>query len=378
MLEGRPGIFIAPLIFVLLFCSPLMAQELDPAFQQVWSNFSDICGDVGALMASDNRNQKTMLETVTFREPKYMRLLEEAREILGTSATTGQFAEIEKLRVKNRKLEHEIVELRHKRISAPESSWNPLAETRKSIDKKLASLPEDIEANKKAIAALKQEIIRAFNAQGLTIGESELDYFLVSAEGDEILHLVNMAENMKRMQKVMEKELEKDGNNVDMARMYAGMYLVSLDAYTHAHDTAVKNISGYREKLGKIADEAKNNYDEAKRLKSIAAPEDLANLDANAGINARTMEIAEMYDSLLERRAKNLADARNSLGRRVDVARNTYKTVLNGSSLIGLISQGSNDYALLTNFEMPELRTIYDDAMLNAFADIAEKIRLEQ
>lgn len=89
------------------------------------------------------------------------------------------------------------------------------------------------------------------------------------------------------------------------------------------------------------------------------------------------MEIAGMYDALLQRRAQNLAEARNNLGHRVDVARNTYKTLANGSSLIGLISQGSNDYALLVNFEMPELRTIYDDAMLAAFAEIAEKIRME-
>lgn len=372
---------IVPLVFMILLlgASGIRAADYgdDASFRNVWSKFSDICEDAAPLIGSDARNSRTTLEKVTFQEPKYVRLLEEAREILGNSATAGQFEKIEKLRQKNKQLEREIAELRHKRISAPDSSWNPLADTRKSLDKKLARMPEDIAANQKAISALKGEILQSFNGRGLAISEKELDYFLVSAEGDELLRLINMAENMKQIQRVMENEIRKDRNNVDMARMYAGMYLVSLDAYAHAHDTAIRNISVYRSKLGEIATEAEKNYAEAGNLKKSAAQADQAYLDANLGINERTMEIAGMYDALLQRRAQNLAEARNNLGHRVDVARNTYKTLANGSSLIGLISQGSNDYALLVNFEMPELRTIYDDAMLAAFAEIAEKIRME-
>lgn len=372
---------IVPLVFMILLlgASGIRAADYgdDASFRNVWSNFSDICEDAAPLIGSDARNSRTTLEKVTFQEPKYVRLLEEAREILGNSATAGQFEKIEKLRQKNKQLEREIAELRHKRISAPDSSWNPLADTRKSLDKKLARMPEDIAANQKAISALKGEILQSFNGRGLAISEKELDYFLVSAEGDELLRLINMAENMKQIQRVMENEIRKDRNNVDMARIYAGMYLVSLDAYAHAHDTAIRNISVYRSKLGEIATEAEKNYAEAGNLKKSAAQADQAYLDANLGINERTMEIAGMYDALLQRRAQNLAEARNNLGHRVDVARNTYKTLANGSSLIGLISQGSNDYALLVNFEMPELRTIYDDAMLAAFAEIAEKIRME-
>ena len=52
--------------------------------------------------------------------------------------------------------------------------------------------------------------------------------------------------------------------------------------------------------------------------------------------------------------------------------------MVNGSSLISLVNSGSKEYALLVNFEMPELKTIYDTAMLNAFTEISERIKQEQ
>lgn len=363
-----------------LFGAPAQcgADSASGHFQNMWKKFSEVCDEASALIDSDEPQKRTAMEIITFRKPKYTRLLREARDILAESEAREQFEEIDSLRLRNRELEAELVDLRRARIAAPDSSYNPLKLTRERIDKKLAAIPREIADNNARIEALKSGILEILRASGLPLEANELDYFLISAEGDELLGLMAMAGNMKRIQKVIEAEIAADSGNVALARAYAGMYLVSLEAYAAAHEAAMANISDYRRKLLPIASEAKKNYQEAQRLKKLLPEEERGHLEANLKINSRTLEVAEMYDSLLQRRSGSLARAGSELKNRVDLARNTYRTLANGSNLIALVNNSSNEYALLINFEMPELKTIYDAAMLNAFMEIAEKIKNEK
>lgn len=348
------------------------------AFKTIWQQFSELCGDAVDLATGERRDSKTALEFLTLREPKYVRLLKQAQDILGHSEAQEQFETIDELQLANKALEEKIVELKRKRISAPESSYNPLKDTKASIDKKLGEIPTELAENKAKIVSLQSEIIELLSKSGINLRIDELNYFLISAEGSELIRLMTIAENMKKIQRVIEKELEADRSNVGLAKVYTGMYLVSLDAYSNAHDVAIENILNYREKLKNISKEASKNYSDAQELKKTVAASDRANVEANININERTIEVAKMYDSLLQRRNQNLAESKAGLKSKIDLARNTYKIIVNGSSLITLVNHGSSEYALLVNFEMPELKTMYDSAMLSAFRDISEKIKLEK
>lgn len=345
-------------------------------FQDVWDDFSEVANEAMELATRSDRNSRSTLEFLTAQEPKYVRLLKDAQDILCKSQAREQFDTIMDLQEQNRELQAESVELKRKRISAPAESRNPLVKTRGRIDTRLAEIPEIIAANTRTIDGLQAEIVRILNDSDVNITREELRYFLVAAEGPEILRLMHIADNMKRMQRIIEKELESDRNNVDLARIYTGMYLVSLDAYLAAHDTAMKNITGYRDTIKDISREAEENYREAQKLRKDASKNDKANLDANMSINERTIEVASMYDGLLVRRNRHLQTAREEIAKKVALARNTYKTISNGSTLISLVNSASKEYDLLVNFEMPELITIYDESMFNAFTEISEKIRL--
>lgn len=372
---------LVPLVLILAFAAQgvqAQAQEPDQDFQKIWKQFSDICNDAKNYVVADNKNSRTVLEMLTFREPKYARLLEDARKVLGSAATDKLFNEIDELNARNHKLNAEMVDLRRQRVGAPDSSFNPLKLTKKRIDGKLAQIPEEITANKAAIDNIKHNILADMLQHGIDISEDELNYFLVSAEGNELLRLMNMAENMKKMQQVMEHELEADKNNVDLAKIYTGMYLISLDAYSSAHDVVINNMSEYRERLKSIYNEAMNNYDNAVSLRKKSDTSEQSNIDANIKINERTLDVASMYDNLLKRRIKNLEKSKKYVAHKIDLARNTYKTMINGSNLIDLVNTGFNEYTLLTNFKMPELRAMYDSSVLNAFRDISDRIRNEK
>lgn len=374
--------YLLSIIVLMLFTAPALAFENTDietkVFNRVWEKFTAVSEDAIGLATSKDRNSRSALEVFTLREPKYARLLKKAQEILADSEAKAQFDAIDELTLKNRNLENEIISLKQARISAPQSSLNPLVKSKERIDKRLAKIPHEIEANKEEIVSLKSEIIDILGKNGVKITQEELNYFLISAEGSELVRLMNIASNMKKIQYVIERELQNDKHNVQLAKHYTGMYLISLESYLAAHDTALKKIPRYREKVRGIIKEAIKNTNEALSLKKQASDSELQSLEANVKINERVIAVGRMYDSLLQKREKILAASRRNVEKKVRLARNTYQTILNGSSLISLVNAEGGEFALLTNFEMPELKIIYDSAMLNAFIDIAEKIKSEE
>lgn len=355
------------------------AQESNPDsfFTNKIAKISDLCKEATPYLTDDERNSKTVMETVTFREPKYARLLKEAQEVLGISEAADEFEAINKLRLQNRKIKNEITELKQKRIMVPKDSSIPFTTTQVSINKDIESRENDILENNVKIDGLKSKILNTLAEHNFSLQEKELDYFLISAEGDDLLTLMTIAGNMKRIQELIEKELASDPNNVQLAKSYTGMYLISLDAYANAHHAAISNINGYRQKLESIFDEAKINYNEAIRLKMQSDSSNIAHIESNIALNTKALDIIQLYDGLLERRIANLRASQAAINNKVKIARNTYKTLDNGSMLINLVANATNEYSLLVNFEMPELKNIYDTGMLTAFMDISEKIKDE-
>lgn len=155
----------------------------------------------------------------------------------------------------------------------------------------------------------------------------------MSAEGDDLLTLMTIANNMKWIQELIEKELASDPNNVQLAKSYTGMYLISLDAYENAHKAAIFNINNYRKKLESIRSEAESNFQEVMRLKAQSDGTNDQHINSNLALNRKTREIIDLYDSLLERRIENLKESKSSVGNKVRIARNTYKTLDNAACL---------------------------------------------
>lgn len=359
----------------------LIKRKIDNAppveFPKRVAKISEICKEAVPYITNPERNSRTFGEVITRREPKYARLLKEAQEVLGISEAADEFDAINKLRLKNRELRHKITELKRKKIEVPRDSRIPFTTTQTSINREIEALENEIDENNIQVESLKGKILEIFFEHQISLKEKELEYFLMSAEGDDLINLVTIANNMERIQHLIEKELSGDPNNVQLAKSYTGMYLVSLDAYSNAHVAAIENIRNYRNKLENIFNEAENNYKEAVKLKARSNGDNFSHIDSNIALNKKTLEIVRLYDGLLERRIGNLRASRSAINEKVQIARNTYKTLDNGSMLINLVANASNEYAMLVNFEMPELNSIYDTGMLNAFMDISEKIKEE-
>ncbi|MCR5561891.1 MAG: hypothetical protein K6F46_00760 [Desulfovibrio sp.] len=356
----------------------LNASNEEKIFSKVWRKFSDVSNEAARLATEDDRNSRTLMEFLTAREPKYVRLLKKAQDILSDSEAREQFDRIDELTLRNKALQEKIVTLKRDRISAPVTSYNPLADTKERIDKKLAGCAAEIEENKSQIQGLKVEVAQILKKNGITLSPEEVEYFIVSAEGSELVRLMAIAGNTKRIQGVIERELQQDKNNVNLAKYYTGMYFISLETYMSAHDAVLAKIPEYRKKVAEISQEAARNRDEALSLKRSASGGDAANITANIAINERIIAVAKMYDELLRKRMTLLRQSRENIEKKVKIASNTYRTIANGSALISLVNTESGEFSLLVSFDMPELKMIYDGAMLNAFIEISDRIKAEK
>ncbi|MCR5813224.1 MAG: hypothetical protein K6G15_01855 [Desulfovibrio sp.] len=352
-------------------------QQAEKTFARVWKSFSEVSAEAIQMATDSEKKSRTFLEFLTAREPKYVRLLKKSQAILADSEAKREFDALDELHLKNKNLQENIIKLKTERVSAPVSSYNPIALTKDRIDQKIVKIEREIAENKLSIEKLESDILEILNKNGLHFSREELQYFVISAEGSELIRLIAIATNMKKIQGVIEKELLNDRNNVGLAKHYTGMYFISLETYLYAHDSVLEKIPQYRQKNREIAKEAQRNRDEALKLRLSATSSELQHITANIQINERVLTVSKLYDELLEKRIASLESSRANVAKKVKIAGNTYRTIVNGSALIALVNSEAGEYSLLMNFEMPELKMIYDTAMLNAFMEIADKIKGE-
>ncbi|MBD5608102.1 MAG: hypothetical protein HDQ93_04550 [Desulfovibrio sp.] len=226
--------FIASTFLVVAFSSlwPGIAfpESLGDNFSRVWKEMNNLSEDARQKLMDPDRDHRTAMEFITFRSPYYARLLDKTIETLGSTEVGDYIDEINKIKLLDRELDKEDTELRRKKVVAPQSSWNPLADTKKSIEKRLAAIPEEKEEHRKRVEELKSLAQEKMSERGVNLGDEEINYFIISAEGDELVLLMNMAANMKSLQTVMERELRENPDNINLARIYTAMYLLSLEA----------------------------------------------------------------------------------------------------------------------------------------------------
>lgn len=367
----RTGL-IASVLF--LSCSFTYAESAvetpQEHFQETWQDISKISQEVNDVAG---KREQTVLETITLRQPKYLRLVEKAQDILGDSAITPHVNKAKKLLTENEEIRKEIEKLEIESQASPAESWNPLAKTRESIEKKIQSLNEDYSKNESEISALKNKILDILQKQGAEITPEQLDYFLISTEGTDLVKLLSFAENMKDIQASMEVQLKNNPNNLSLGRYYTGMYLVSLEAYSSAIEEAIKNFGTYAEKLASIKDEARKNLAESRKLS--VGEEERKILAENDAINKRTIEVVNLYQKLLNKRSQNLQNQKRTIDKKVAVAQNTFNTLKNSGSLVSLIKTADKDFSMILEFSMPELKTIYSQGLMKEFTEISGRLR---
>lgn len=309
---------------------------------------------------------------------KYEALLDEVFEILIGSDLQNSRQEYNTIEVKVEEAGEEISQLLKDKISAPEKSWNPLKNTRAKIEKEIEKLKAEIETLSARKDELKTEIKASLMKMGIKVENRQLDVLLSSISGDDILQLLLVADNIKKIN-LQIVELLRDGQgNVQSARKYTGIHMVLVDLFIHANLDVLEKIGKeYVPRLEEIMAAAKKFGEEAEQMLADTGSggKNRQVLEVNIKANERTVKTAELYRRYLAEQENSLRDSVQRLKGDYSVARNTYDTVKTGSDLISLIQISMNTLEGIFGFTVPDLALVYDQELMKEFERITDSIR---
>ena len=225
--------------------------------------------------------------------------LDVAAEAFGISKINERRDKITALRKMISNSRTKISEFKRYRISAPESTYNPLSVSKKGYDQKIEREESRIERAEKEIEAEKSDLVQQLNKIGMNISEEHVDVLLESITGDEFVRISIIFDNAKNFAAELERLTDESGEDLETAKKYYGVYLMLLNAVDRLQLKFVEKVDKeYQPQLEDYVEQANKNIEEAK--KAIKKGADRKQLENNIYNNEVTLQAASFYKRSLE------------------------------------------------------------------------------
>lgn len=322
--------------------------------------------------------EKTLLETITFRDPEITRIMDGCLKEFMHSDVLSLIDQVQRIEDGITARREQINVWKLSLIAAPATSLMPLRQTRASLNRRIARERKAIERDEARIDALKASTLEAMAARGLAMTPEQLDGLLYSAEGGDIAQVMAVAENIRAIEHSLSAELKGPDAGAEQVRAYTGYVMMCYRIYLAALDRAARTIrTVYLKRLEGIIAEATSQMMKADALRqSLGARSDVAmnNLD----LNARTIDLADLYEKHLNRRLEDLARLSAEMRINYELSRNTFRTVKLGGELVDVIRAGEKDLQSIFEFEPPRLEAFYDKKLREDFDAITARLKEPQ
>lgn len=150
---------------------------------------------------------------------------------------------------------------------------------------------------------------------------------------------------------------------------------MSYRVYLTAISRAVKTITDvYLYRLTEIISQANDQMIQADQIRQKSPEHDAVAIN-NIDINARTIELAQLYGDHLCERKKRLEKLAADMNINYELSRNTFKTVKVGAELIDVIKTGEKDLLSIFEFEAPQLDAFYDKELRREFDALTAQLK---
>lgn len=366
----------AILAALLCFSAPANAS---PAFEDMWEDSIPLMNEGMEIVASGkDLDDRSLGELVTFRKPKFERIVQECFEVLAQSPVLDLLEEQRKLQDKIAAKRAKIVELQSKSITAPEEHWNPLASTKASIKGDIEDINADIAELQAGFEKEKDAVFQQILAHESGVTRNQLDALFKFANGEDTASVMAVAQNLREMQLNIEKSVSEQDSGLGLLQMYTGVYMMCHQVYMYALEEAARAIDEtYAVKLDALRKESRSLLDDALKLRRGASKSNAQHLDANIKRNRRVLEVIDIYESYLKKQKRHFESIYKSTKESFAVAMNTYHTVKLSTDLLGMMRASEDNFALLFDFKMPELSLMYDERLSLEFEEVTSRLKME-
>ncbi len=360
----------------ILLASHTLAAKSFAAF---WNRVSPkLAEGVGYFEKHDEAGlevDKTFLERITFRDPEITRIVDGCLKEFLHSDVLQLIASTQKIEDGIHARQEQINAWKLASVAAPSTSLMPLKATRAALARRIAREREAIETDKKRIETLKAETLERLAADGIAMTREQLDGILYSAEGAELARVMAVAENIKAIERNLADALKGPDAGPDQIKAYTGFLMMSYRVYIEAIERTMRKIeSVYLVELAAIIDEADTMMREADELSRRSA-KTIEIAQNNLDINARTINLAQLYEDHLKGRWVALDTLKREMRLNFALARNTFRTIKVGGELIEVIKAGEKDLETIFTFEPPKLEAFYDKELRREFDTITSRLK---
>lgn len=331
------------------------------------------------MASRQNVDERSLMEKLTFRDPKFQRIIQDCFEIMADSSLVDLLSLQDEVNAEIREKQEKMGKLARESITAPSSSWNPLATTQESIRRDIAGLRQDIADLEASINTEKTRVYNDMVQNGVPIEREQFEFMINAADAMETAKIMAVAENLKYMLQNMEEKVSDPNAPVDLLKIYSGMYMMCHRVYMYAISFAVDQIDNiYKPRL--LAMKEKNDKliaDSRALSRQVHTPADKATLESNMASQKRMSEVINLYTRYLDSQKKNLVSLNSDMTKRYRVAENTYQTIRLSSELLSLLRNSQTDFSRIFAFQPPELQLLHDARFSREFAEVTANLRME-
>ena len=323
---------------------------------------------------ADLRIYQFMSTTQEDQQEKIQSYLDVAAEALGVSGITDRREKIAELKKQIETDLGRITVYQRKKISAPDSTYNPLVTTRSGYEKKIQKSRESIEVAKEEIQAEKDALLAQLNKIGMELDPETIDMLLESVTGDEFVKISVIFDNAKRFALKLEKLTEQSGEDPEAAKKYYGVYLMLLKTVDRLQNKFVDNVdTEYYPQLEKFAQQAQKNIDDAERAIKLGGNAQV--LRNNIASNEETYDVAMFYKESLSHQKHQMMMANLECKKNILTAANTYKTAALSKDMAELMAVSRRAFDAITSLAVPDLRPFENKKMKKAFSEMTRQLR---
>ena len=318
---------------------------------------------------------KTFLEIITLRDAEITRIVNACLKDFMSGRITDAINQVNRIEERLTKRREQINAWKLALISAPASSLLPLKLTRRRLEGRIAREKKAIEADEATILKIKAEALAEFEKAGVPLTPEQLDGLLYSAEGTDVARVMAAADNIRSIEKKLAEQLANPDSTSAEAKTYTGFLMMCYRIYLEAVERALVAVDKtYLVKLKAVKESAGEQLLQADRLIGKAHKTSHA-AKTNREINARTIEMAELYEAHLINRREELRHLREEMLVNFELAVNTFRTVKVGAELVDVMKTSENDLRSVFEFEAPQFSAFYDKNLRSEFDNLTRKLK---
>ncbi len=244
---------------------------------------------------------------------------------------------------------------REKKISAPAQS--SIKTTKADYAKKIEELQEENRGNERRIEQIKDRLIQQFSDIGVNLSAEQINVLLTRVDGDDIIQMALMMDVLKHITNQIMVLMKENNEDLAYAKKYYGLHLVTLELVVYIQQNYIDRVDRvYIPKIDTIMFEAQKMVAETKRLAAGEMSGRRRSIyEKNIQTQELTSHVAQLYKQDLITSKISMINAQKITKKNLQLARNTYKTVVLSADLYELISESQNMFSEVSRIQVPDI-----------------------